>query len=306
MKNSPVIVAVVAIAAFSLGYYWRGSDEGPADVPVDTEEPAVREYPELSEAMQPIQSQPVSSDASSPLVAESDRETVMTSTRSSPRLVYVENKRRRLEEFFEINGIDSERAEQIIQDLVDADHYIVQVQNAMYDRHTAEEADSIAHGDQVTINLTPEERAELRSEQEELYQEIFGEYYEAHNAYQRTYPQRQVVGALASRLDEPLSYSARETMVQILYEERSRLESQLANSTEQSGDQTASASSNWDAERTQYSARLSAMSSYNQRILDRSRSYLTASQYEQFEALLDNEVRRFELLLELADVEEGL
>ena len=46
-----------------------------------------------------------------------------------------------------------------------------------------------------------------------------------------------------------------------------------------------------------------AMRSFNDRVMDRSRAYLSPSQFEQFKKLLDNDVRRFELLIELAEFE---
>jgi len=60
----------------------------------------------------------------------------------------------------------------------------------------------------------------------------------------------------------------------------------------------------WEAEKAKYDAQLPAKRSFSERVLERTKPYLTASQFEQYEGLLEKDIRRFELLIELADIEE--
>ncbi len=244
-------------------------------------------------------------DGNAPRTASLDHREVFITTRSSPRAPRVRRKRDRLGDFFVINGIGSERAEQIIQDLVDADHYIVQKQNAMYDRHTAEKAELIAQGGVVGISLTAGESVELKAEQEMLYRQIFGEYYEAHEEYRRSHVQRLVVGSFSSNLPEPLDYTTRETMVQIMYEENSRFVSELESESAESGERVASAAQGWEGEKDKHQKHLVAKRAFYDRVMDRTTAYLTASQSEQFKRLFDNDVRRFELSVEMAELEKA-
>ncbi len=123
MKNLSITVAVTALIAFSLGYFARGAVERTPNISKDPEKLTVREHTEspATQAQTIVSADP--SDANGPPTASFDHEAVITSTRSTPREAYVANKRNRLGEFFLINGIGSDRAEQIIQDLVDADNY---------------------------------------------------------------------------------------------------------------------------------------------------------------------------------------
>ena len=304
MRNLSISVAVTALIAFSLGYFARGAVERTPNISEDTEKLAVHENTEspATQAQTIVRTDP--NDANTPLTANSDHESVFTSTRSTPRTSYVKNKRDRLRDFFLINGVSHERTEQIIQDLVDADHYIVQKQNAVFDRHRAERAELIAQGGEVEINATAEEKAELKAEQETLYRQVFGEYYEAYEEYRHSYPQRRLVGTFSSSLQEPLEYVAKETVVQIMYEERSILESELESESAGSGAHPTTTPQGWEAEKEQHKARILAMRSFNERVLDRTKAYLTTSQFDQFRRLLDDDVRRIELLIELADIDE--
>jgi len=306
MKNLSIVVTVTALIAFSLGYLVRGYAERTPNVSEDTEKSTVREHTENSatQAQTIVRADP--SNANIPSTASFDHEAVITSTRSTPRELYVKNKRDRLEDFFLINGIGADRAEQIIQDLVDADHYLSQKGNTLIDRRTAEKAEQIAQGGVTGISATAEERAEHAAEKETLHRQVFGEYYEAYGEYLRSYPQRRRIGTFSSSLPEPLEYAAKETLVQILYEENSKFESKLRGESAGSGARTASTSQGWEADKEKYSERLIAMRSLNERVMDRAKAYLTSSQFGQFKRQLDNEVRRFELLIELGDVEEAL
>lgn len=49
---------------------------------------------------------------------------------------------------------------------------------------------------------------------------------------------------------------------------------------------------------------LSALRTYNAKVMDRARAYLTTSQTEQIQSLLDSQIRRYELLTELAEIDE--
>lgn len=305
MKNLSITVAVTAMIAFSLGYFARGALELTPNDSKDSEKLTVREHTESPATQAQTIARAEPADVNASFADSLDYEAVITSTRSSPRAPYIERKRDRLGDFFVINGIGSERAEQIIQGLVDADHYIVQKQNAMIDRHTAEKAELIAQGGVVGISATAEEKAELKAEQETLYRQIFGEYYEAHEEYRRSHVQRLVVGSFSSNLPEPLDYTTRETMVQIMYEENSRFVSELESESAGSGVRVTSTPQGWEAEKDKYHKHLVAKRAFYDRVMDRTTAYLTASQSEQFKRLLDDDIRRFELLIELGDVEEA-
>lgn len=61
----------------------------------------------------------------------------------------------------------------------------------------------------------------------------------------------------------------------------------------------------WEAEKKKSNERLISMRSYNERVLDRTKTYLTPSQFDQLKRRLDNELRRFELMIELTDIDEA-
>ena len=300
MKKLSVAVVSIALIAFSLGYMVGGTvdraSNASEDLPQPNDPPQLTgpEQAESSEAKAHSRAGIDPRVADSPVTPSLDRKATLESTSSTPREVYAANKRRRLGDFFVINGVGTDRAQQIIQELIDADHYIVQKQNAMVDRHMAENADLIAQGIEVGISLTEEEKAELRADQERLYREIFGEYYEAHEEYDRSYPQRRVVRTFSSTLSEPLEYAAGEALVQIMYEENAERKSALLNAMAglPEGDKT-----------NMYSEQILATRSFNERVLGRARAYLTTSQFEQFKKLLDDDVRRSELIFELAEVD---
>ncbi|RLC55221.1 MAG: hypothetical protein DRI30_07940 [Chloroflexi bacterium] len=208
-------------------------------------------------------------------------------------------------DFFLLNDIGSERAEQIIQGLVDADLYIARKRKAMSDRHVADKAEPIAEEDLDRITLTAEEKVELDTEKETLYRQILDEYHEAYESFRRPHVQRLVVGSFSSNLPEPLEYTTRETMVQIMYEENSRFVSELDSESAGSGKRVTSTPQGWEAKKTRYHKHIGAKRVFYDRVMDRTRAYLTASQAEQFKRFLDNDLRRFELLIELTDIDEA-
>ena len=59
------------------------------------------------------------------------------------------------------------------------------------------------------------------------------------------------------------------------------------------------------SQKDKYHKHLVAKRAFYDRVMDRTTTYLTASQSEQFKKLLDNDIRRLELLIELEDVEEA-
>lgn len=297
MKQSVYfLVAATAVIAFSLGYFLRGAGEQPTSM---SEHSFATTAPESTESPTPQTPAVVSTgpaDAKGAPSAISERAPVITSTRSTPRAAYVASTRRRLGDFFLINGIGADREEEIVQNLVEADSYITQKANAMIDRRAAESAERIARGEVVEISRTAEEQAEIESEQEELYRQVFGEHYEAYESYHRSYPQRRRVESFSSGLPDPLEYASREALVQIMHEEYSR----------PIGADVADISQERVAKNDMYHSRLDAIRSFNDRVLNRARPYLTPSQFEQFERLLEKEVRRAELLIEMAEIEQPI
>ncbi len=306
MKSLSITIVVTALIAFSLGYFARGTIEDTPNKSNNSVESTVRTHTESPAPQEQtmVRADPI--DGHAPRIESLDRAEVFTTTRTSPRAPRVKRVRDRLGDFFVINGIGSERAEQIIQDLVDADHHIVEKQNAMYDRHTAEKAELIAQGGLVGISLTAGESEELKAEQERLHRQVFGEFYEAHEEYRRSHVQRLIIGSYSSGLPEPLDYTTRETMIQIMYEENSRFVSELEGESTGSGERIASTAPRWESEKDKHQKHLVAKRAFYDRVMNRTAPYLTVSQAEQFKSLLDNDFRRHELMIEMADVEETL
>jgi len=301
MKNLSIAVLVTALIAFPLGYFVREPAEPSSNISEDPDELTVREHTESPATRAQTIVGSDQNDAGAPFILSSHQEVVITNERSSSRERF---KKKRLGEFFLINGIGSDREEQIIQALVQADLYIALKRKAMIDRHVAELAEPITQEDIDKIVLTAEEKAELYAERESLYRRVFDEYFEAYEEYNRTYPQRQLVGVYSSSLKEPLEHAAKESLVQIMYEETSRLESELSSESAGSGAQLASSPQAWKAEKEKHTERLLGMRSYNERVLDRTETYLTPTQFDQLKRRLDGDVRRFELLIELTDIDE--
>jgi len=304
MKNLSITVAVTALIAFSLGYIARGAVDRTPNISKVPEELTAREHTEspTTQAQTIVSSE--QNDADAPFTTNLNHETVIPNVRSSSREFYMK-KRLGDGDFFLINTIGSERAEQIIQGLVDADQYIAQKRKAMIDRHVAEKAEPIVEEDVDKITLTAEENVELYTEKETLYRQVLDEYYEAYDSFRRPHVQRLVVGSFSSNLPEPLEYTTRETMVQIMYEENSRFVSELESESAESSIRVTSTPQGWEAEKERYHKHIVAKRAFYDRVMDRTRAYLTASQSEQFKRLLDNDLRRFELLIELTNIDEA-
>lgn len=292
---------MTALIAFSLGYVVRGIVERASNVSNSPEELALREDTEspTTEAQTIVGAD--QNDAEAPFVASSNHEVVVKGDRSSSRKYHMKD---RLGDFFVINDIGAERKEQIINGLIDADTYIAQKRQSMINRHLADQAGPISQEEIDTMRLTAEEATELYSEQESLYRQIIDEYYEAYREYERKALQRREVGLFSSRLQGPLEPVARESLVQIMYEERSRLESELSSESTGSSARRSDSPPPWVDDKKMNEERLVAMRSYNERVLDRAQAYLTPSQFEQLERQLDSDLRRFGLLIELTDIDE--
>ena len=305
MKKLSISVAVTALIAFLLGYVMRGPIERTSSVSNVTARTTLRNYTESPKTQAQAIMRTDQDDADAPVTTSQDYQAALTSPNSMSRELSAKYKRDRLKDFFLINGIGPDRAEQIVQDLVDADDFVAEMGNAMLDRHTAEKAEMIARGDVVEITYTAEERAELEAEQERLDRQVFGEYYEAYEAYRRSYPQRRVVGDFSSRLSAPLEYATKESIVQIMYEEYSSAASEQESKPADFVEGPTSTTLEQVDQRDSFEERLLEMRSYNNRVIDRTRPYLTPSQSEELKELLENEVRRFELLVELAELDEA-
>jgi len=301
MKNLSTTVAVTALVAFSLGYFARGAVERTPNVSSTPEERALREHSEnpTTQAQAIVGSE--QNDADAPFTTNLNRETVIPNVRSSSRVFYMK-KRLGDGDFFLLNDIGSERAEQIIHGLVDADLYIARKRKAMSDRHMANKSEPIVEEDLDRIILTAEENVELHTEEETLYRQILDEYYEAYESFRRPHVQRLAVGSFSSSLPEPLDYMTRDTMVQIMYEENARFVAELESESALPFVPVTTTPQGWAAEKEKYGKHLVVKRAFYDRVVDRTRAYLTASQSEQFEKFLDNDLRRFELLIELEDV----
>ncbi len=302
MKSLFTTVAVTALIAFSLGYITRGAFERDSSPSKEREELSVREHPESAESRAQLDESSNQNDVGASGVTGSNQEVIIASQRSKSREHY---KRTQLGDFFLINDIGPEREQQIIQGLIDADVYLELKRKEMIDRHLAAGTEPLTQERIDTIRLTAEENSQLYAEEESLYRQVIDEYYEAFLEYDRTRLQRETVRSLSSSLQEPLEPVAREQLVQIMYAERTRLESELASVSAGSDAHLANSSQGWEAEKEKYHERLLGMRSYNARVLDRARTYLTPAQFDQLKRRLENEARRFELLIELTDIDEA-
>ena len=121
----------------------------------------------------------------------------------------------------------------------------------------------------MQFKSTPEELAAFVAEEEALYREVFGEYYEAYESYSRFHVQRLVIGSFSSNLPEPLDYTTRETMVQIMYEENSRFVSELASESAGPGVPVTSTPQRWEAEKDKYHKHLVAKRAFYDRVTNR-------------------------------------
>lgn len=295
LKSKLVFLAAAVSAAFTLGFLVRGEFHKPSgDLEYRQQEVAT----EPAEMIQQSDSRAIRAEEADPKVETSttsdSTQKVLTSTSRTPREIYAANKRKRLADFFVINGIGAQRANQIIEDLIDADHYIVQKQNVMIENRIAENAEQIAQGVEVNLGLSKEEAEGLASEEDMLYRGVFGEYYDAYKTYESSFNQRLVVRTFSSELAEPLEYAAGEALVEIMYEENAPLKSRLLTAIAEFG----------ESDKAQmFDVQLEAKRSYNRRVLSRSRAYLSPTQFERLKDLLEEDIRRIELYQELAEIE---
>ena len=302
MKKFAAAIIATSTIAFCIGYLFRASlDRSPTDLETRTQLTTSRDsaVPETTTASSTVQDDGSLPTASPPDLDATRGVLEVTNRKSRERI-----KRGRMVDFFAINGIGAQRAEEIIQGLVEADFRLNQKQQALFDQHTAAKADQIARGEVVGISLTPEESAAFNAERSSEYRQVLGEYYEAYESYDRSYIQRRVVNDLSSNFAEPLDYTAKESLIQIMHEEQSRLDSAVYDRLAGPDGQPMSESLEWAAERERYYVRIDAMRTYNERVLSRVKPYLTAEHIDHLQALLDKEIRRIELLIELEDLNE--
>jgi len=302
MKKLSIAMALTALIAFSLGYFTRGALEGAPNTPKETEQLTVIEDAMVSEPQSGVRAEPKEENIK--ITPSSDHEAIRETIDAANRESSAKRIRDRLADFFVINGIGPDRAEEIVRGLIDSRNYLRQIQQTMFDHRTAEKAEQIARGDEVVISLTPEERTAFEAASQAQYRKVFGEFYEAYELYEQSSVQRLTVRSLASSLAEPLDYVAKETLVQIMYEEQSRLNATLESESAGSGARPTSRPQGWEVEKERYYRRVDELRLYNERVLNRSRPYLMASQFEQLERLLENEVRKFELLVELENLDQ--
>jgi len=304
MKNLFIVVTVTALVAFSLGYFVRGAAERAPDVSSGPGDLALREHFEnpTTEMQSTVGIEP--DDADAPFTTNLNPEAVIPSARSSSRMFYM---RKRLGDgdFFLLNDIGAERAEQIIQGLVEADLYIQRKREAISDRHRADSVGPIAEEYLHRVILTADEKVELDAEEETLYRQVLDEYYEAYERFHRPHVQRQVIGMFSENLPEPLDYTTRDTMVQIMYEENAQFVAELESEAAMPGVSDSTSPQRWADERERYERHIVVKRAFYDRVMDRTMPYLTASQSEQFKRLLDNDLRRFELLIQLTDIDEA-
>ena len=302
MKKFAAAIIVTSTIAFCAGYLFRGSlDRAPTDLETRTQLATSQDSLALEAT---AASSAVQDDGSLPTALRPDPDATrgvleVTNRKSRERV-----KRGRLFDFFAINGIGEQRAEEIIQSLVEADFRLNQKQQALFDQHTAAKADQIARGEVVGISLTPEQSAAFDVERSSEYRQVLGEYYEAYESYERSYIQRRVVNDLSSNFAEPLDFTAKEILIQIMHEEQSRLDSAVYDRLAGPDGQPKSESLEWAAARDRYYVRIDEMRAYNERVISRVKPYLSAEHLEHLQTLLGKEIRKIELLIELEDLNE--
>lgn len=300
MKNLAAAIVVTGALAFCIGYLFRGSlDRPPMDLDTKTQI-ATSQDSRGSKTTTATSTEQV--DRSAPAASRPDPDAIKEVVEVTNRKSRERIKRDRLTDFFAINGIGEQRAEEIVQGLVEADYRLNQEQQALFDRHRAAKSEEIARGEAVEISLTPEQRTAFDAWHSAEYREVLGEYYEAYESYERSYIQRRVVNDLSSSFADPLDYAAKETLIQIMHEEQSRLEPAVDNKLAAPDGQPSSVYQGWAAEKDRYYVRIGEMRAYNERVLGRAKPYVSAEQLEQLQTLLENEIRRIELLIELEDL----
>ena len=302
MKKLVAAIVVTGALAFYFGYMFRGSLDRPLTDLETRTEIATSQDSQGRETVTATNT--AKGDRSAPAASRPDpdatREVIEVTNRKTRKRI----KRDRLADFFVINGIGEQRAEEIIKGLVEADYRLNQQQQALLDQHRAAKGEEIARGDVVAISLTPEERAAFDAERSSEYREVFGEYYEAYESYEESYIQRRVINDLSSGFAEPLDYTAKETLIQIMREEQSRLESAVYDRRATPDGQPSNVLQGWAAEKDRYYVRIGEMRTYNQRVLNRAKPYVSAEHLEQLQTLLENEIRKIELLIELEDLDQ--
>lgn len=301
MKRLATTVVGTAVIAFTIGYLVRGGPERSANERNDDTRISTSQNSQLptrsTTARQSNRDEEGGTTAAGPDFSATDEVLEEMNRRSRARM-----KRDRLEDFFVINGIGQQRANNIVQGLVETDVRMQQVQQSMVDQHMAAQAEQIARGDRVGIVLTPEEKAAFEAERASEYREVLGEYYEAYKNYEASYGERRTVATLSSESAEALDYATKETLIQIMHEEQSELEAARARELARNDEPSGSEASRWEAEKQRYYARVAEIRKYNERVLSRAKPYLTDKQFIRLQSLLDNQVRKIELLVELEDI----
>ena len=302
MKKLVAAIVVTGALAFYIGYMFRGSLDRPPTDPENGTQIATSQDSQGQKT--PTATSTVQGDRSAPTASRPDpdatREVIEVTNRKTRERI----KRDRLADFFAINGIGEQRAEEIIKGLVEADYRLNREQQALFDQHTAAKAEEIAGGDVVEISLTPEERAAFDAERISEYREVLGEYYEAYENYEESYIQRRVINDLSSGFAVPLDYTAKETLIQIMREEQSRLEIAVYDRFATPDGQPSNVSQGWAAEKHRYYVRIGEMRTYNERVLNRAKPYISAEHLARLQTLLENEIRKIELLIELEDLDQ--
>jgi len=304
VKNPSIAIAVTALVAFSLGYFARGAVERTLNVPSGSEDSVLREHSESSTTQMQATVGSGQDDADPSLTTNLNQKTVIPSERSSSRVFYMK-KRLGDGDFFLLNDIGSERAEQIIQGLIDVDLYIKRKREAIGTRDVADSIEPLADEESERIILTAEEKLELLTEKETLYRQVLDEYYEAYEEFRRPHVQRSVIGTFSAKLAEPLDYTTRDTMVQIMYEENARFVAELKSESAMPGVPDSTTPQRWVDEKERYEKHVVVKRAFYDRVVDRTRPYLTASQADHYKKFLDNDLRRFELLIQLTDIDEA-
>lgn len=255
----------------------RGVEEAPATRPKPIGPAAA---PGATVPLEPMEAQIVIDAMEIPALTEEAR------VRRANRL------RLRLADFFRINSISEPIAEQMVQALVDINYRLSERGNAMMAVHKEAKADAIARGEMVIIERTPEEEAELNALRSALYRDVFGDYYEAHEIYNDSYPQRERVGRFESGLSAPMEYAAKEHLVQIMHEEWAQF------AIDQRGGEWPN-DPNLSPDEQDIANHLSATQAYNERVLRRANSYLTREEFDHLVEHLKADIRLFERQLEL-------
>ncbi|MEM9171213.1 MAG: hypothetical protein AAGA84_00755 [Pseudomonadota bacterium] len=188
-----------------------------------------------------------------------------------------------LQDFFELYGIDSETANQMVDELVT-------------------ERQKLTMGwmrrDRLSGDITDAEARARQQSLEAIEEAVFAEYYEAYKLYKPKERTHATVADFSAALDEPLSIVIRQQIVDIMYDTELRqapLTGDPAPTTLRSGFR--------NADITAMQANLERRVSIDTDVLNQTETLLTRAQQTALEARLARQRERSELFIRMMELQ---